>query len=105
MSASTTPTLWPLAASAAARLTVMDDLPTPPLPLATANTRVSEEGLENGISGSGFPPRSWLWSERRCSSLITSSATCTLDTPATLLTASVTSRVILSFSGQPAMVR
>ena len=40
MSASRTPTVSPLAASAAARLTVTDDLPTPPLPLATARTRV-----------------------------------------------------------------
>ena len=50
MSASTTPTLRPCAASAAARLTVTEDLPTPPLPLATAYTRVSELGLANGIS-------------------------------------------------------
>jgi hypothetical protein len=35
MSASTTPTFMPLAAIAAARLTVTDDLPTPPLPEAT----------------------------------------------------------------------
>src|SRR6266487_3948152 len=34
MSASTTPTLRPLAASAAARLTVTEDLPTPPLQVA-----------------------------------------------------------------------
>ena len=40
MSASSTPTVRPRAASAAARLTVTDDLPTPPLPLATASTRV-----------------------------------------------------------------
>ena len=40
MSASRTPTVWPRAASAAARLTVTDDLPTPPFPLATARIRV-----------------------------------------------------------------
>ena len=40
MSASSTPTVRPRAASAAARFTVTDDLPTPPLPLATARTRV-----------------------------------------------------------------
>ena len=39
MSASSTPTVSPRAASAAARFTVTDDLPTPPLPLATARTR------------------------------------------------------------------
>ena len=36
MSASTMPTLSPAAAIAAARFTVTDDLPTPPLPDATA---------------------------------------------------------------------
>ena len=40
MSASSTPTLRPRAASAAARFTVTDDLPTPPLPEATITTRV-----------------------------------------------------------------
>jgi hypothetical protein len=35
MSASTTPTERPRAAIAAARLTVTDDLPTPPFPDAT----------------------------------------------------------------------
>ena len=40
MSASRTPTRRPAEDSAAARLTVSDDLPTPPLPLATARTRV-----------------------------------------------------------------
>src|SRR5271166_2709220 len=104
MSASTTPTFWPEAASAAARFTVTDDLPTPPLPLATAYTRVSEDGWENGICGSGRPPRSWVCSARRCSSLITSSSTRTLDTPGTLPTAAVTSRVMVSRSGQPATV-
>ncbi len=34
------PGLWPSRARAAARFTVSDDLPTPPLPLATASTRV-----------------------------------------------------------------
>src|SRR5271167_2960999 len=104
MSASTTPTFWPEAASAAARLTVTDDLPTPPLPLATAYTRVSEDGWEKGICGSGRPPRSCVCNPRRCSSLITSSSTRTEDTPGTLPTAAVTSLVILSRSGQPATV-
>ena len=52
MSASTTPTDRPRAASAAARFTVTEDLPTPPLPEATAYTRVSEPGWANGMSGS-----------------------------------------------------
>ena len=40
MSASSTPTVKPLAARAAARLTVTEDLPTPPLPEAMVSTRV-----------------------------------------------------------------
>ena len=58
MSASTTPTDRPSAAIAAARFTVTLDLPTPPLPEATAYTRVSEPGWANGITGSAVPPRS-----------------------------------------------
>src|SRR5215469_14222106 len=105
MSASTTPTFWPEAARAAARLTVTDDLPTPPLPLATAYTRVSEFGWANGICGSGRPPRSLVCRARRCSSLITSSWTRTEDTPGSLPAAAVTSRVMVSRSGHPATVR
>src|SRR5215467_1778638 len=105
MSASSTPTFWPDAASAAARLTVTDDLPTPPLPLATAYTWVSEAGWANGISRSTRPPRSRACSSRRCSSLITSRSTATADTPGTAATAAVTSRVMVSRSGQPASVR
>src|SRR5213595_3622627 len=55
MSASTTPTFRPRAARAAARLTVTLDLPTPPLPLATAYTRVLASGWANGITGSAAP--------------------------------------------------
>ena len=52
MSASTTPTDRPRAASAAARFTVTDDLPTPPLPEATQYTRVSDPGWANGMTAS-----------------------------------------------------
>ena len=84
--------------------TVTEDLPTPPFPLATAYTRVSEPGLANGISGSGLPPLSLPCRVLRCSSLITSSSTCTRVTPSSLPTAAVTSRVMVSRSGQPATV-
>src|SRR5215469_3408988 len=104
MSASTTPTFCPEAASAAAMFTVTEDLPTPPFPLATAYTRVSEPGLANGISGSGLPPLSLPCRSLRCSSLITSSSTCTRVTPSSLPTAAVTSLVMVSRSGQPATV-
>lgn len=105
MSASTTPTFRPSAAIAAARLTVTEDLPTPPLPEATAYTRVSEPGLANGTSRSAVPPRSEEASSLRCSSLITSSSTVTPVTPSTRDTASRTFAVIVSRIGQPATVR
>ena len=52
MSASTTPTFRPSAAIEAARFTVTEDLPTPPLPDATAYTRVRLPGLAKGTSRS-----------------------------------------------------
>ena len=39
MSASSTPTMFPCSAIAAARFTVTELFPTPPLPLAIASTR------------------------------------------------------------------
>src|SRR5215831_11657368 len=105
MSASRTPTFCPAAERAAARFTVTEDLPTPPLPLATANTRVSDEGSANGTTFSGRPPRSRPCSSLRCSSVMTSSRTATPVTPGTADTAAVTSLVMVSRSGQPATVR
>src|ERR671916_3065082 len=106
MSASTTPTDRPFFASAAARFTVTDDLPTPPLPEATAYTRVSEPGWANGMTGSGASvPRTVLRSSARCSSFITSSPTWTDVTPGTADTAWVTRLVIVSRIGQPETVR
>src|SRR6478735_4849246 len=87
MSASTTPTLRPCLAIASARLTVTEDLPTPPLPLAIANTFVRLPG----------------WPER-CSEVITPSWRSTPVTPGTRVTAAVTSRLIVSLRGQPATV-
>ncbi len=55
MSASTMPTVMPWAAIATARLTVTDDLPTPPLPEVIAYTCVRLPGLVNWISFSGPP--------------------------------------------------
>ncbi len=105
MSASTTPTFRPSAAIAAARLTVTEDLPTPPLPEATAYTRVRLPGLAKGTSRSAWPPRRAFASSLRCSSLITSSVTSTRVTPSTRETASVTRCVIVSRIGQPETVR
>ena len=64
MSASSTPTVWPACASAAARLTVTDDLPTPPFARGDGQhvARLGDHRL---------PPRSrarssGLWSSPRC---------------------------------------
>src|SRR6478609_8576335 len=104
MSASTIPTVRPALARARARLTVTDDLPTPPLPLAIAKTLVSEPGWANGISRWAWPPRSVSWSPERCSGVITPSVRSTPVTPGTFVTAAVTSRLMVSLSGHPATV-
>src|SRR6476620_10341470 len=88
---------------AAARLTVTDDLPTPPLPDATAYTRVRLLGLAKGISFSGAPPRSCDRSSARCSSLMTSTSTDV--TPSSARRALLESLVRVSFIGQPETVR
>src|SRR3954449_7361310 len=105
MSASTTPTDRPRATSAAARFTVTDDLPTPPLPEATQYTRVNDPGWANGMTASGVPPRRFLRMSARCLALITSSSTRTDVIPGTRETAAVTRLVIISRIGQPTTVR
>ena len=105
MSASSTPTFSPFWAIAAARLTVTLDLPTPPLPEATAKTLVSEPGRAKGMSRTGLSPRSSVCRAWRCSVLITSSSTSTCETPGRAPTAVVTRSVMVSFIGQPLTVR
>ena len=105
MSASTMPTFSPSAAIATARLAVTDDLPTPPLPDAIANTLVSEPGCANGMTGSRSVPRSSVRSAARCSADMTPNTTATSSIPSTLAAAALTSRVSVSFSGQPGVVR
>ena len=83
----------------------MEDLPTPPLPDATANTRVVESGWAKGMTGSAALPRREVRSSRRCSSLMTSVVTVTVSTPSTSSTAARVFSVMVDFIGQPAMVR
>src|SRR5687767_3342563 len=104
MSASTTPTLSPCAASERARFTVTEDLPTPPLPLAMAKTLVSEPGWANGISRWARPSLRISLRPARCSAVITPRLRSIDATPGTLVTAAVTSRLMVSLSGQPATV-
>src|ERR1700736_1554641 len=105
MSASSTPTVSPRQAIAAARLTVTLDLPTPPLPDATAYTRVSDPGWANGMTGSRASPRSILRSSVRCSSFITSRLTLTAPVPGTSATVWVTRSEISVFFGHAEVVR
>ena len=56
-SASTTATLRPRWARATARLAVIDDLPTPPLPDATSRQRVRLAGSAKGMAR----PSAWPW--------------------------------------------
>src|SRR6266550_2091153 len=104
MSASTTPTDRPRRARSTATLTVTDDFPTPPLPDATAYTRVRDPGLANGISAAGASPRSFWRSSVRCASVITPRLTTAPVTPGIAETAAVTSRFNCSRIGQPATV-
>jgi hypothetical protein len=89
---------------ASARLTVTDDLPTPPLPEAIANTLVSEPGWAKVMSRWVFPSLRSSLRPARCSALITPSVRSTSVTPGTARTAALTSRVIVSFIGHPATV-
>ena len=82
-----------------------EDLPTPPLPEAIANTLVSEPGCENGISRCALPSLRTSLRPARCSADMTPRVRSTSVTPATARSAPLTSRVIVSLSGQPATVR
>src|SRR4029453_15344418 len=106
MSQSITATRWPWAARPAARLTVTEDLPTPPLPEATARTLVVESSPQKVIFFCSCAPgprrrvtMAWRWS-----SVITPRSTLTPVTPGSGDTAAVTSLGMRSLSGQPATV-
>ena len=89
-SASRTPTLCPSAASATARFTVTLDLPTPPLPEATAmidGLRRERDLRRRGRAAAVAPPRSCCTSASRCSGVIGVSRTSTRSTPSSGCTA------------------
>ena len=104
MSASSTPTVRPRAASAAARLTVTDDLPTPPLPLAIGRTRVSSPAPRSARRPRG--PGSGRAASPRSSAPGSSRRTrrTTPVTPGRPRTFDSTSVVIWPRSGHPAVV-
>ena len=74
MSASRIPTTRPREANATARLTVTDDLPTPPLPEAMARTRVEVAIAVSGASSRAFQRARAMTAARSSASM---AATCT----------------------------
>ena len=95
------PPCAPRAASATARLAVMLDLPTPPLPEAMPMTRRAAAGAGRARAAPGRR-RGPRRSARRSSSVMVSIVTCTPSTPGERRPrASVTRRWISAFSGQP----
>ena len=104
MSASRTPTVRPRRASATARLTVTDDLPTPPLPDATASTRAVGGTAVAGASSRAFQRA------RAMTSAFSAGSISPMDIDrgrprAARPAGRATSRSIWPRSGQPAMVR
>ncbi len=104
MSASITPTAYPCSASAAARLVVIDDLPTPPFPEATITTLVVEGMLVSGAF--------WLTLKRALA--IASDRSSWVSSPQSIVTrvtpGNEVSRARMSFwiwarRGQPLVVR
>jgi len=101
ISASKMPIFLPCRASSQASKAVMEDLPTPPLPLITAMTRSILLNLFN--CGNSVAPGGK--SALRSSSLITDWVMFTCFTPGSFITASRASRSIFCFNGQPAIVK
>src|ERR687895_1319310 len=100
-SASSTPTFLPSATSAAARLTVSDDLPTPPLPEPTQITLATWASAPSG-SPSGRP--SLRWRPDFSWSVSTSKPTLTRVTPSTADTCLATELWKWPLIGQPGVV-
>ena len=103
MSASRTPTTRPRAASATARFTVTDDLPTPPLPDAMASTRALAGTAVSGASSRAFQ-RARAMTAARSSASMAATRTSTERTQSRDCTWPTTSRSIWLRSGQAAMV-
>ena len=103
MSASRIPTTSPRAASATARFTVTEDLPTPPFPEAMASTRVDAGTAVSGASSRAFH-RARAMTAARSSASMATTATSTESTQSNDRTCPTTSRSIWLRSGQAAMV-
>ncbi len=101
MSASSTPTLRPRRARAAASRAVTEDLPTPPLPLITATTCLTWLNWASLGGAGGVPPNT----ARRSSGVISPWITSTPVTPGKASTAWRALFAICSLSGQPRTVK
>ena len=95
--------LRPCSENAAARLTVSDDFPTPPLPEATAITRVVGSSWI-ALSSAGRPPRSFVVSAERSSGAHHVELEPHRETPSTAPTSRATCSWKELRSGQPATV-
>ncbi len=103
MSASSTPTVRPRRASSTARFTVTELLPTPPLPLAMARTRVD--------AGTWVSPACWRAFQRalsitsvRSSGVISPHVMCTSRTPGWMPTRRSMASLMSARSGHPPIV-
>src|SRR4051812_2160365 len=103
MSASSTPTRSPRAASAAARFTVTELLPTPPLPLDTASTRVVTGIIVSGALSRALR-RARCMAAERCSRVIPTQRPLTSVTPGSPSSFDWISRRISAWRGQPSVV-
>ena len=103
MSASSTPTVRPCAASATARFAVTELLPTPPLPLAIASTRALV-GTAVSLAFSRAFQRAFVITSERSVAVISPQSMVTLVTPGCVSTRDSMSFLICARSGQPLMV-
>ena len=103
MSASSTPTVKPCWATAMARFTVTELLPTPPLPLATAITLVVSGTLVSGACSRAFQ-RALSITVLRSSGVISPHSMRTSVTPGCTATRLSTSFLIWARRGQPPIV-
>jgi hypothetical protein len=104
MSASSTPTVRPRAARAAARFTVTDDLPTPPLPEAMRIT-LAPSGTEVSSGRCVMFQRALAMAEVRWSGVISVQRSRTPRTPGRDSTRATMSCWSWARSGHPAVVR
>ncbi len=103
MSASRTPTVKPIDAIAAARLTVTELLPTPPLPEAMASTRVVA-GIWVSGAFSRACQRAFSITSERSSLVISPQSICTSRTLGWVAMRVSMSVLICARSGQPPIV-